>query len=79
MTFHEEKALCVADGVCEADGLSKTHGDEVRVVDKCRLTGARCYSQKCPKFHTHIRPTDALRNAGLEKEYEEDMGDKPDE
>ena len=74
MTFNEEKKLCGEDGVYDVGGLLMNINGANKPVDKCRLTGARCCSKKCPKFHRHIKPTNSLANVGLEEQYAEEMG-----
>ena len=78
LSFTKEKELCIRDGICLVDGMIKQNKVGTSVVDKCPLTGARCYAKKCPKFpklRSGISPTELLGNYGLEEQYKEEMGE----
>ena len=71
--YKTERKLCEQDGIFLVNGLSKVHGEKVTKVDKCKLTGCQCCARKCPKFHSRIKHTNSLANAGLTEQYEQEI------
>ena len=54
MNFYEAKRACADYGAFDKKAMYDT--DKDKMVDRCRLTGAKCEAKKCPAFHAYVKP-----------------------